>query len=180
MVFTGGARRAEDITSFQETSARVDGGDRRQSADAPAVGENMATRETRDGTGTPRILIVDDEPEIRHSIRFLLEDAGYLTQEAPDGLAALEALRASAQPMVVLLDLMMPKLNGHGVLGVIAGNRDLTDRNRYIVMTAASRTLPLPLATMLTTMRITVITKPFDLDTLLDAVARAVNDLLGK
>jgi CheY-like chemotaxis protein len=138
----------------------------------------MARRET-DGGGNdaPRVLIVDDEAEIRHSIRFLLEDAGYVIQEAADGLAGLEALRASPRPTVVLLDLMMPKLDGHGVLGVIAGDRQLSERHRFIVMTAANRTLPLAFANLLSSLRITVVEKPFDLDGLLEAVARATSDL---
>jgi CheY-like chemotaxis protein len=142
----------------------------------------MARRASQggDGTNAPRVLIVDDEPDIRQSVRILLEDAGYHIQEAPDGLAALEILRTSPHPMVVLLDLMMPKLDGHGVLGVIAGDRHLAERYRYIVMSATNRTLPLPFATLLTSLRILVVPKPFDLDILLDAVARAARDLPGK
>ena len=142
----------------------------------------MARRASQsgDGTSAPRVLIVDDEPDIRQSVRILLEDAGYHIEEAADGLAALEILRSSPHPMVVLLDLMMPKLDGHGMLGVIAGDRRLAERHRYIVMSATHRTLPLPFATLLTSLRITVVAKPFDLDTLLDAVARTAHDLPNK
>ncbi|MBF6590392.1 MAG: response regulator [Ktedonobacterales bacterium] len=137
----------------------------------------MAQRQMGSVAHAPQVLIVDDEPEIRHSVRVLLEDAGYAITEAPDGFAALEMLRASKIPHVVLLDLMMPRLDGHGVLGVVAGDRRLTERHRFIVMTAANRTLPLAFANLLTSLAIPVIGKPFDLDELLEAVRRAASDL---
>ena len=61
-----------------------------------------------------RILIAEDEPDIQELLRAYLEDAGYQTAVAGDGAAALE--RFGAQPFdLVLLDLMLPKLDGFGV-----------------------------------------------------------------
>ena len=58
-----------------------------------------------------RILIVEDEPDIQELLRAYLEDAGYQTTVAGDGVAALE--RFGAQPFdLVLLDLMLPGLTG--------------------------------------------------------------------
>ena len=60
------------------------------------------------------ILIIEDEPDIQELLRAYLEDAGYQTTVAGDGVAALE--RFGAQPFdLVLLDLMLPKIDGFGV-----------------------------------------------------------------
>ena len=60
----------------------------------------------------PTILIVDDEPDIREMLRHVLECEGFKVQEAANGEAAL-ALVEAACPALVLLDLMMPVLDGH-------------------------------------------------------------------
>ena len=62
----------------------------------------------------PRILIVDDEPNIVISLEFLMKREGYEVAIAPDGEAALDAL-AAAVPDLVILDVMLPKLNGFDV-----------------------------------------------------------------
>jgi DNA-binding response OmpR family regulator len=58
-----------------------------------------------------RVLIVDDEPNIVLSLEYLLKRAGHETAVAPDGEAALAAL-AERTPDLVVLDVMLPKLNG--------------------------------------------------------------------
>ena len=65
-----------------------------------------------------RILIVEDEPDIQELLRTYLEDAGYATAVAGDGVAALEQF--GAQPFdLVLLDVMLPKIDGFGVCELI-------------------------------------------------------------
>jgi CheY-like chemotaxis protein len=64
-----------------------------------------------------RVLIVDDEPEFRDSLQDLLEDKGYQVDSASNGEEALELLRASELPCVVVLDLVMPVLDGIAVFG---------------------------------------------------------------
>ncbi|MEG0831211.1 MAG: response regulator transcription factor [Acidaminococcaceae bacterium] len=58
-----------------------------------------------------KVLLVDDEENIRMLVRFNLEKAGYAVVEAADGVTALDAVRTEA-PNLVLLDLMLPGLDG--------------------------------------------------------------------
>jgi two-component system cell cycle sensor histidine kinase/response regulator CckA len=61
----------------------------------------------------PRILVVDDEPDVRLIIRRLLDGQGYQVHEAGDGLQALEMVRAAPDLLdLVVSDLAMPRLNG--------------------------------------------------------------------
>jgi CheY-like chemotaxis protein len=66
------------------------------------------------------VLIADDEPHTRFSLSFLLESAGYLVTDAPDGRDALDkivALRRSSHPVdLLVLDIEMPGLTGWQLL----------------------------------------------------------------
>lgn len=62
-----------------------------------------------------RVLITEDEPNIVESLTFILERAGYEVAAVADGEAAMRELRAR-RPDVMILDLMVPKLNGFEVL----------------------------------------------------------------
>ena len=59
----------------------------------------------------PKILIVDDDPAIRDVVRFALSRAGFATQEAEDGSAALSLVQAG-MPDLLVLDVMMPRMDG--------------------------------------------------------------------
>ena len=61
-----------------------------------------------------KILIVDDERDIVTIIKFALEKEGYEIGEAYDGLEALAKVN-SCKPDLILLDIMMPKMDGHSV-----------------------------------------------------------------
>jgi signal transduction histidine kinase/DNA-binding response OmpR family regulator len=65
-------------------------------------------------SAAPSVLVVDDDADIRMSVAQLLEDAGYRALTAGDGLEALQILRGEPQlrPAVVLLDVMMPHMDG--------------------------------------------------------------------
>ena len=68
-----------------------------------------------------RVLVVDDEPNIVMSLRFLMEREGLEVEVAPTGEAALQALeRAPAD--LVLLDVMMPEIDGFEVCQRIRAN----------------------------------------------------------
>jgi CheY-like chemotaxis protein len=59
-----------------------------------------------------RLMVVEDEPENRLFIGLMLRTEGYEVIEAEDGFAALEMLRSGPRPEMILLDVMMPGLNG--------------------------------------------------------------------
>lgn len=69
----------------------------------------------------PRILVVDDDPSVRQLVCDVLELEGHDISEAGDGLAAVAAIEAD-RPDCVILDLMMPGLNGHEVLARVRAN----------------------------------------------------------
>jgi DNA-binding response OmpR family regulator len=84
-----------------------------------------------------RVLVVDDEPNIVMSLRFLMEREGFEVEVAPTGEAALNALdRGPAE--LVLLDVMMPALDGFEVCQRIRGN-PAWSATRIIMLTARGR-----------------------------------------
>jgi CheY-like chemotaxis protein len=124
-----------------------------------------------------RVLIVDDEQDIRDTIRFILEDAGYEVIEADDGAAALGALRASGTPLVVLLDLLLPRVSGIDVMKAVLDDPALSRRSAFLLMTADSANLKQQADPLLAQMSAQVISKPFDVDVLLAMVDQAAHSL---
>lgn len=124
-----------------------------------------------------RVLIVDDDQDIREVVRFILEDANYDVLEAGDGNTALQMLRANNQaPMVVLLDLLMPQPNGIDVLKAIVADPPLC-RHVYLLLTADNTALRQQAESLLAQLSAQIITKPFDVVTLLDMVEHAAQSL---
>jgi DNA-binding response OmpR family regulator len=115
------------------------------------------------------VLAVDDEPALVELVAASLSAAGHHVRTAADGLAALDALR-EMRPDVVILDVMMPELDGWGVLEGIASDRGMRD-------------LPVVMLTALTSERdvirahltgaVEYVVKPFDVPTLIAAVDHA-------
>jgi CheY-like chemotaxis protein len=125
------------------------------------------------------VLLVDDDQVLRETLRFMLQDAGYDVEEAEDGMRALDILRATPHRMVVLLDLMMPRVSGTTMLQTVADDTRLSTQHAYILMTANSRAVDAALHAMLAQLSAPALDKPFDLDALLDAVAQAARRLNG-
>jgi len=71
-----------------------------------------------------KVLITEDEPNIVESLTFILKRAGYDVAAVTDGEAAMQCLQAS-RPDVMILDLMVPKLNGFEVLKRVKGDQAL-------------------------------------------------------
>ena len=65
-----------------------------------------------------RVLIAEDEPNIVESLSFVLEREGFVVRAVLDGEAALRELRADA-PDLLVLDLMLPRMNGFEVLKAV-------------------------------------------------------------
>ncbi len=70
------------------------------------------------------VLLVEDDPRVRRSLRLALEDEGYAVDEAEDGRSGLRALEARA-PDVVLLDVMLPDEDGFSVCRAIRHDSDV-------------------------------------------------------
>lgn len=122
-------------------------------------------------------VIVDDDPEIRQTVRIVLEDEGYAVVEAADGVEALETLRTALTSLVVLLDLRMPRMDGMGVLRAVAEDQRLLEQHAYVVMTANAPPLPGDLAELLERLSVPVLRKPFDIDVLVRVVREAAQRL---
>ncbi len=116
----------------------------------------------------PRILITDDEQDVRHVLGTLLQVAGFEPTEAADGLAALQILR-NAPPDAVLLDIHMPGMNGMQVLREMGKLGTIPP----IVMLTAFGTIHSAVEAMREG-AFDYLTKPFDNEALLSVVRRAV------
>jgi DNA-binding response OmpR family regulator len=73
--------------------------------------------------GTPRIVVIDDEPRIRELLELAFSHRGYTIRTAPDGQAGLALVR-EWPPDIIVLDVMMPKIDGISLLPML---RRITD-----------------------------------------------------
>lgn len=80
------------------------------------------------------ILIVDDEPNIRKSLKMVLEDAGFQVVTAADGVEALEIIK-ERRPDFISLDLIMPRKSGHKLLYELRKDKQLS-RIPVLIVTA--------------------------------------------
>jgi CheY-like chemotaxis protein len=74
-----------------------------------------------------RVLIVDDDPDVREVVRGTLESSGLKTFQAVNGRAALDWLGSHPPPSLILLDLMMPEMDGFEFLNRIRGDDKFVD-----------------------------------------------------
>ena len=82
----------------------------------------------------PTLLVVEDEPDLLELLQFNLERAGYTVETAPTGEAGLQTARR-VRPDLVLLDLMLPGMDGLEVCRALRGEGDLRD-TPVIMLTA--------------------------------------------
>ena len=80
------------------------------------------------------ILVVDDEPDIRRIIRILLESRRYLVAEAPNGRLAVEYVREHPNVDLVMLDIMMPSLDG------VSAARQIRERTAAPILFLTAKT----------------------------------------
>ncbi len=114
-----------------------------------------------------RVLVVDDDDDIRDVVCAILEENGYATSGACGGRAALACLRQGPPPDVILLDLMMPEMNGWDVCEELARDPMLA-AIPVVVMSGDSQIA----AKSDSLTAAGHIAKPFDIPELLGAVRR--------
>jgi len=81
-----------------------------------------------------KILIADDNENIRDALTYLLEDEGYELRLAKDGADTLRKVR-ERKPDILFLDIMMPEINGYDVCRTIKNDPDL--KSIYVIMLTA-------------------------------------------
>lgn len=113
------------------------------------------------------VLVVDDDHDIRVMLRSLLEFEGFTVSEAADGLEGLAQLRASARPLIVLLDYKMPRMNGEELIHAVSADPDLAGRHAFIFVTANLAAFSPALLQVLGVAPIPVIQKPYSFSTVL-------------
>ena len=124
-----------------------------------------------------KILIVDDQAPLRQVLRAGLRALGYRDiQEAEDGLEALDIL-SRTRPSVVVLDSLMPRLDGLGVLRAIRSDPELV-KLPVIMMSAMSDTRYVGECTSLGIAAFLI--KPFTIEALASRVAWCLQDARGK
>jgi CheY-like chemotaxis protein len=120
-------------------------------------------RHARGDEGGPLVLIVDDDQDSRDTARMVLEEEGYAVDVASNGRAALERLRSGRPPTLMLVDLMMPVMDGPTLLLELESSAELASIP-VVIMTASG---PDPRTSGL---RYPVLRKPFHLDDLMQIV----------
>ena len=112
------------------------------------------------------VLLVDDDDEIRELVSELLADEGYRVREAIHGREAMDMLEASGHglPSLILLDLMMPVMNGMQVLDELAASERLRHIPVIVTTAAPDKAVGRPIAS--------VIEKPYAITALLDEIRR--------
>ena len=107
------------------------------------------------------VVVVEDDDDIRDTFRDVLEDEGYQVYTAANGLEALAILhRLHGEPCLVLLDLMMPVMNGWQFLVALQKDPELLQTPVVILSAAPDNAQG----------AVKVMSKPIDVDTLLDTV----------
>ncbi len=116
-----------------------------------------------------KVLIIDDEPEMLKMISYALEKAGFKTATCDSGKQALAAI-SSHKPDLLILDVMLPGIDGYSLGQQIAGNPE-TKGIPVIVLTALEPSKPL---FQKFSQVVAFMTKPCNIDELVSQVQKAV------
>jgi CheY-like chemotaxis protein len=118
--------------------------------------------EGRECTG---ILVVDDDPDIRDSLREVLEDEGYPVSCVSNGREALDYLKSKQpRPCVILLDLMMPVMDGWQFRREQKQDPEIADIPLVVITATGKRPVLIDAAEL--------VMKPLDLNRLFEAIER--------
>jgi CheY-like chemotaxis protein len=115
------------------------------------------------------ILIVEDDADVREAIRETVEFEGYRAVEAANGREALEYLSKNPAPCIVLLDLMMPVMNGFEFLQAVRNDPKLRSVSILVLSAATREKLE---ETVKTSGAVGFLTKPVQIKPLMEAVSR--------
>ena len=112
------------------------------------------------------ILLVEDDADVREAITDILREAGREVVEAADGLSALAMLDQVQRPCLILLDLLMPAMDGLEFLQKLKSHPDAADFGVLVLSGLDNMTAAEHYPGVVGTLR-----KPFDVDQLLSCVA---------
>jgi CheY-like chemotaxis protein len=126
--------------------------------------EGSETDDGREGfaMSSKTILVVDDDEDIRDSLRDAFEDAGYQVRCAANGLEGLKALQQFERPSVIVLDIIMPVMRGDEFYDALQADPQLAD---IPVILSTSDPSHAPKG-------VPLLRKPIHLQAMLDAVGR--------
>jgi len=114
-------------------------------------------------TRSPEILLIEDDADLADAIVEVLQNEGYRVSYAADGKAALALLSRSDPPDLILLDLMMPNMNGWEFRAAQLRNPAIAKIPVIVLSATGERARPIDAAM--------VLRKPVTLETLLAALA---------
>jgi len=116
------------------------------------------------------ILIVDDDPDIRESVKEVMEVTGYKTVVAENGKDALKKL-SKMKADLILLDIMMPEMDGWDTCAAIKTNKK-TENVPVVFLTAKTDAMSKNMGSLGSD---DYIEKPFDMDNLVSRVKKALS-----
>ncbi len=116
------------------------------------------------------VLVVDDEPLIAMALEAALDDAGYRVATAANGRQGLERLVEEPRPDLVLLDMMMPVMNGPAMLAAMAADPDLAGIPVVVLSSLPEETIRARVGEGVTA----ILLKPCTAEQVLDAIARVL------
>jgi DNA-binding response OmpR family regulator len=117
-----------------------------------------------------KVLVVDDDPVVIRLVKELLKTAGFAVETAKDGIDAMIMVQNN-KPDLIILDIMMPELNGYDVLKTLKFKEEYK-KIPIILLTAREQELDKRISQM---MGIDYLQKPLDRETFLNKVQQAVH-----
>ncbi len=118
-----------------------------------------------------RIIVADDSADMRHLLSTLLVERGHTVQVADNGLKAMELMRTQ-HPDLLVLDIIMPGLDGYGVLREMK-NRGIREEVKILILSAKTSEADIVKGYKLGADR--YVTKPFGADELLNTVQTMID-----
>jgi CheY-like chemotaxis protein len=85
-----------------------------------------------------KVLLVDDDPDFVEAVKVIVQSGGYDVRVACDGKEGLEAV-AAERPDIIILDVMMPVMDGHKTCASLKGNKETADIPIILLTAVADR-----------------------------------------